>query len=227
MKKKNNPIVVSRDTAIRAALDAIDEYGLEQFNMNMVAERLSIRAPSLYYHFKDKLELLTEVARILLLDADQEKTEPSADWKEGLVATSLAVRRSIMRHPNAAPLLLSHPPRHLALSGYERTMKYLEKAGVPADQHMRIVAGLDAISWGSILFEAVAVSLGFQLYPVYDPGLFPALARAKKLSPLSDEELFAGTMRTFLAGLDTQIDTHVAPAAPKAKKPGPKPRKKT
>ena len=201
MANKKAP-TIARDVAIRAALDAIDEVGLDAFNLAMVAQSLGVRTPSLYYHFKDKSEVLAEVARRVLLDADEELEPNATDWKEALIAASCAVRRSILRHPNAAPLLLIYPPRHIAIGGYERTMKFLERHQVPVEFHMRIVAGLDAISWGATLFEAMARSRGFQLYPVYDPTLFPNLARANKVATYDDDLIFASTMRSFLEGLN-------------------------
>ena len=182
MANKKAP-TIARDVAIRAALDAIDDVGLDAFNLAMVAQSLGVRTPSLYYHFKDKSEVLAEVARRVLLDADEE-LEPNAT------------------DPNAAPLLLIYPPRHIAIGGYERTMKFLERHQVPVEFHMRIVAGLDAISWGATLFEAMARSRGFQLYPVYDPTLFPNLARANKVATYDDDLIFASTMRSFLEGLN-------------------------
>ena len=65
----------------------IDEHGLEGFNLALVAKRLGVRAPSLYHHFKDKNELLAEVARLVLLGVPP--LEPKDDtWQEMLIGSS-------------------------------------------------------------------------------------------------------------------------------------------
>src|SRR3546814_3495147 len=46
--------LISRDRAARAALGAIDIHGLEALSLELVAQRLGVKAPSLYYHFKHK-----------------------------------------------------------------------------------------------------------------------------------------------------------------------------
>ena len=66
MARPSKPLI-SRSGAALAALAVIDEAGLEELSLSLVAHKLGVRPPSLYHHFKDKSELLEEVARIMLL----------------------------------------------------------------------------------------------------------------------------------------------------------------
>ena len=59
--------LISRTNAAEAALEVIDEHGLEELSLSLVAKKLGVRPPSLYPHFKDKSELLQEVARLMLV----------------------------------------------------------------------------------------------------------------------------------------------------------------
>ena len=61
MPRPTNPMI-SRRGAAQAALAVIDEHGLDGFSMALVAKRLSVKPPSLYHHFRDRRELLAEVA---------------------------------------------------------------------------------------------------------------------------------------------------------------------
>src|SRR5262249_43379417 len=115
MARPSDPLI-DRDAATRAALNIIDEQGLQNFNLALVANKLGVRAPSLYYHFRDKSEILTEVARTILLDAQRPFKSRPESWIEAKVANSVSVRRSILKHPNATPLLLMHPARHIHLT---------------------------------------------------------------------------------------------------------------
>ena len=54
--------MISRNLAANAALAEIDKLGMEGFGLSDVAARLGVKTPSLYHHFKNKDELLSEVA---------------------------------------------------------------------------------------------------------------------------------------------------------------------
>ncbi len=117
MGRPNKPLI-SRERAARAALGVIDIHGLDALNLGLVAHRMGIKAPSLYYHFKHKAALLEEVARLILADAEAAQAK-DGDWKQAMLSLSVATRRSILQHPNAAPLLLQFFPRYLLLAAYD------------------------------------------------------------------------------------------------------------
>lgn len=200
MPRPRSPLI-SRDGAVRAALEVIDESGLETFNLGSVARKLGVAAPSLYHHFRDKNDILTEVARLMLLEADEPARLPSDDWREALISLAINTRRSILRHPKAAPLLLMHPPRHVALQAYERSLRLFEKKGVPKHLHMPIVNGMDSIVFGASLLTASTRAQEIDAFPIYDPSSFPSLTAAIRANDLDEEEMFIKVARSFLEGL--------------------------
>ena len=214
MARPRSPLI-SRETAVRAGLAVIDELGLDAFSLPLLAKKLSVKAPSLYHHFRDKGEVLAEIARQIMLDADEPRRLPTDDWQEAVVSLSVSAHRSILRHPNAAPLLLLYPPRHVVLSGYERTLRKFEKRGVPPELRMLISVGLDNILMGFALTAAYSRSKGLPPFPVYDPAAFPSFAAAVKANPFGEEQLFIATIRAFLAGV-TNPATALLPPEPGA-----------
>ena len=211
MARPRSPLI-SRETAVRAGLEVIDETGLEAFSLPLLAKKLNVKAPSLYHHFRDKSELLAEIARQIMLDADEPRRLPTDDWQEAVISLSLSALRSIVRHPNAAPLLLLYPPRHIVLSGYERTLRKFEKKGVPPELRMLISVGLDNILMGFAIPASYARAKGLPPFPVYDPAAFPSFAAAVTANPFDEEQLFVATIRAFLAGV-TNPATGLLPAA--------------
>jgi AcrR family transcriptional regulator len=200
MARPRNPLI-SREGAIRAALEVIDEEGLDGFNLGRVAKRLGVAAPSLYHHFRDKNEVLTEVAHLILLEADEPSRLPADDWREALISLAVSARRSILRHPKAAPLLLMHPPRHVALRAYERSLRLFEKKGVPKELHIPIVSGMDSIVFGAALLTSSARAQGIDAFPIFDPSNFPSLTAAIKANEMDEEAIFIRVARSFLEGV--------------------------
>ena len=49
---------VNRDMVARAGLKLLNDVGLEQLTLRLLAKELKIQAPTVYWHFKSKEELL-------------------------------------------------------------------------------------------------------------------------------------------------------------------------
>lgn len=199
MARPSKPLI-SREAAAKAALDVIDEVGLDRLSLDRVAKKLRIQPPSLYHHFKDKAELLGEVARLILTDLPDLKTE-GASYEERLVALCVSTRRSLLRHPNASVLLLQFFPRHLLLKAYERAAS---EDPYPAEFHMAVIEGTEKLTFGSALFAAAAQAQGVKSFPPFDVEKYPLVARAVASNPFDDERLFEATIRIFLAGVAEQ-----------------------
>jgi TetR/AcrR family tetracycline transcriptional repressor len=126
-RRKRRPLDQSQ--VVRAALALLDEVGLDELTMRRLAERLGVKAASLYRHVRDKDELL-----VLLGDEISGKiplVSPSGTWREQLTEMAWNVRRGLLVHRDAARLLAVTPPfgprrlRHI-----ESVLKVLRLAGL-------------------------------------------------------------------------------------------------
>ncbi len=195
MGRPSQPLV-SKLRAAKAALEVIDEHGLSSLTLAATAKRMGVSAPAFYHHFKDKDALLAEVAWSLL-DDNTPAHRVSKIWEEQFISAAIATRRSILKHPNAAILLLQFFPRHLFLPGYNRWVK---SCPLPPRYHMTILEGAEKLTFGSVLFEASATSSGKSPTPDFDGDKLPALYQAMKKSPYEGERLFEETLRVFFLG---------------------------
>jgi len=200
--------LITRERAARAALGVIDVQGLDSLSLELVARRIGVKAPSLYYHFKDKSELLSEVARLLLVDVELPEWDADA-WEESVVRLLVAVRRSILRHPNAAPLLLQFFPKQLLLPTYDR---YAAGYPLPGEWRMMMIEGLEKLTFGSAFFEAAARARAIEPMPAFDHARLPSLAAAIRANSLDDEGLFVETIKAFIAGCKARQDSRDAAA---------------
>lgn len=202
--------LISRERATRAALELIDIHGLDTLTLGHVARRIGVRAPSLYHHFHDKAELLSEVARLLLVDIDL-PADDGTDWDDALIQLCVATRRSILQHPNAAPLMLQFFPRHLLLAGYDHWVRHCP---LRAEDWMVMIEGTEKLTFGSALFEAAYRSRGIEPMPAFPPERLPYLAQAVRSNPHDDEGLFIAALRCFLAGFSRTAD-RPSPTSPR------------
>ncbi|GGE00283.1 hypothetical protein GCM10011529_03070 [Polymorphobacter glacialis] len=189
--------LITRRAAADAALSLIDSGGLDGLSLQAVARVLGVSAPSLYHHFRDKEELLTQVARCFLEEIGHQQERWSDDWETRTIELSLATRRVALRHPNAAPLALRFFPRKLMLPAYERS---LVDCPYPPQFHAVILEAVEKFTYGSALFAAAAEAHHTPAMPPVDEAHFPYLASAIAAAPASDEDLHVEALRALLDG---------------------------
>src|SRR5215475_8972160 len=93
---------------VRAALALLDEVGLDDLTMRRLADRLNVKAASLYRHVRNKDELL-----VLLGDEISSEiplVRPSGSWENQLKEMARNVRKGLLAHRDAARLLAITPP---------------------------------------------------------------------------------------------------------------------
>ncbi|NUK59536.1 TetR/AcrR family transcriptional regulator C-terminal domain-containing protein [Streptomyces lunaelactis] len=95
---------LDRTRVARTALRLLNEVGLDGLTLRAIAKELDVKAPALYWHFKDKQALLDEMATEMLrrMAADILEAEPPADWREGLAAAMRGLREHLLRYRDGA-----------------------------------------------------------------------------------------------------------------------------
>lgn len=186
---------------VETALRMIDEDGLEEFSLPKLAAQLKVRTPSLYHHFADKAEILADVAREIVLEARLPRRRPADSWMEWFVSLGLSFRRAVLRHRRAAPVLLQYLPRDVLIRTYEDSARFLAEVGVPTELRALIIDGMDKLTLGAVLTEAMKDPADrARIFSGVDPDSLPVLAAAMNVNSYSAEDLYAESIRCFLRG---------------------------
>ncbi|WP_373083447.1 TetR/AcrR family transcriptional regulator [Zhongshania sp.] len=195
MGRPSKPII-TKELAAKAALSVIDRQGIAGMSLQLVAQELGVKAPSLYYHFENKAELLAEVVRYILLEASISEEEHFDNWRDALVDLTLSIRESILLHPRAAPLLMDFFPRHLILQTYEF---WISKFDIPVEKRMMVVDGMEKLTFGSAMLGAMSRVNGKDPMPSFSPTQFPHLNAATTANQLDETAMFVATAKAFLS----------------------------
>jgi TetR/AcrR family transcriptional regulator, tetracycline repressor protein len=117
-------IVMDAATITTAALDALDDVGLDRLSMRAVAARLGVQVGGLYYYLPDKSALLRSMANDICRAAlaDFEATEVTGDWDAAARALCHSVRGAIRSRRDAARVLATGP-----LNGSVEAMALMER----------------------------------------------------------------------------------------------------
>jgi AcrR family transcriptional regulator len=120
------PLTTRAREIVVAARELLDEHGPDALTMRRLAERLGIRAPSLYKHLPDKAALEVAVIATGLEDLAVILEEARYAVAEPLAALTAAYRAFARTHPHLYLLMTSRPlPREDLPAGVE------ERAAAP------------------------------------------------------------------------------------------------
>lgn len=132
---------LDRDTVVARALALVDAEGLEALTIRRLAVDLGVTPMALYWHFRNKDELLDALVEHLLgtVRLPAVPAVGGRDWAEQLHAALTAFAAALRPHPAIAPLiqarvLFSAPGLALA----ERALGLLREGGFTAEQAAQI-----------------------------------------------------------------------------------------
>lgn len=201
MARPSTPLI-SREATVTAALEIIDAEGIDALSLPRLARELNVKAPSLYHHFKDKDEILAAVSVAIVRKTVFPRKPATGDWAEWFTQLCLNFRTAVLRHRNAAPLLLQFMPRDLLTDLYESAAIYLGQCGVPAEMHVQILDGLEKLALGATIAEATRPPSRARLqFEHADPERHPVLTAAGKANQLNPRQIFEHTVRSYLLGV--------------------------
>lgn len=125
------PPGLSRERLVEAALALMDADGLEGLSMRGIADRLGVKAASLYWHVRDRRELLELVAGSVL---DGVVLPGDGPWRTGVSGVLDELRGLLGRYPNLAPLLVEARGVLASSPPGVRLVALLHGAGLPQDE---------------------------------------------------------------------------------------------
>lgn len=203
---------LDQDQIVEAALELLDDHGLAGVTTRRVAERLGVKSASLYWHIRDREQLLGLLSDRIVADARW--PEPSGNWRVTTEALMSEYLRCLLEHRDAARVVAGRPPLGPnRLRGAEMLLGALLSVGM---------SDAEAIDAGLVLTTYV---VGFALErqaaegsspsdAVADPDRYPTLARLSRAVPASGWARFEEGLSLILDGLASRLPAkNVARAA--------------
>ena len=138
-----------RDEILEVAVTVLEEAGPEALTMRELADRMGIRAPSLYKHVQDKDDIVAGVQEWALRDLARHL---SAVPGQGLVALAEAYRSWARAHPRLYEVATRRPlARERIAPGVEQAAAAPLVTAVGGDEH--VARALWALAHGLVDLE--------------------------------------------------------------------------
>jgi len=144
---------LTRDQVVEAALGLLRDDGLDALTMRRLAAALDVQAPALYWHVRDKQELLDAMADAVTLATGMGPPEPGETWQEWLRRRAIGYRAAISRYRDGARLVANARLRPVTIAAFETELAALVAAGFTPLLAMSTIATLTHYIHGFVLQE--------------------------------------------------------------------------
>ncbi len=206
---------ISPEAVIRAALEVLDEEGLDDVTLRKIASKLDIRAPTLYWHFKNKSDLIDDMAEVILKDGGMYDLKPPKDggaWAEWLAQTAHSLRRAMVSHRDGGRVVAGASFRSNAMKKLKSTnVLVLNEAGFDP---LHSILGSETVTdyvWGYVIEEQATPPLTLDDMPglrerMEEPDMVLVGQAMTELMKRPPEELFDWGLQIILSGLKKALE---------------------
>jgi AcrR family transcriptional regulator len=163
-RRPGRPATIDTAQIVGAAVEVIDEAGLDACTMRSVAERLGVTPMSIYRHVADKAELLGCIPDSLLEpvvdDVVRKRRALSA-----LAAVANGLGDVLDAHPNLAPLFHQPTPGPAMVRAGSHCVELLINEGCPPKDAFEVLRSLVALVVGqAVTTHGTRNGLGTRLF---------------------------------------------------------------
>ena len=119
---------LTRERLVEAALALVNEEGLEGLSMRALADRLDVKAASLYWHVRDRRELLDLLADSILDGVRAPRS--GTGWRKNVLAGGSGVAKAVAAQKDAGRILLEAPEALRRSDVFHGVVDQLRSAGL-------------------------------------------------------------------------------------------------
>ncbi|EBG7836871.1 tetracycline resistance transcriptional repressor TetR [Salmonella enterica] len=140
------------NTVIRAALDLLNEVGVDGLTTRKLAERLGVQQPALYWHFRNKRALLDALAEAMLAE-NHTHSVPRADddWRSFLIGNARSFRQALLAYRDGARIHAGTRPGAPQMETADAQLRFLCEAGFSAGDAVNALMTISYFTVGAVL----------------------------------------------------------------------------
>ncbi|MER6219835.1 TetR/AcrR family transcriptional regulator C-terminal domain-containing protein [Streptomyces sp900105755] len=198
---------LDRRRVAETALRLLNEVGLEGLTLRAIAKELDVKAPALYWHFKDKQALLDEMATEMYRRMVAEtRLDPTESWQNVLRTTGRGLRTALLGYRDGAKVFsgsrftgIEHAPEQ------EAYLRVMTEAGFTLAQAVRAGLTTNAYVIGFVIEEQGVVPLPGERREGYDIEERARLLAGFPLAAEAGREMFDDYDQHFEEGLEIVV----------------------
>ena len=150
-------MTLQRSHIVAAALQLLNQDGLEGVTVRKVATQLNVHVGGLYWHVKNKQDLLDEMANTILSEefATLQPPEPGQVWAEWLVEIAQRLRKAMLAYREGGRIVAgAHLHRAVTLAQlFASIVDALRAEGFGADEARWLRVTVVSYTFGFVIEE--------------------------------------------------------------------------
>jgi len=168
---------LSVESIVDAAMEIVDDAGIDALTMRELSKRLGTKSASLYHHIQDRDTLIDQMIARVMESIDLTSID-HPDLPTALLGQALAFLDAVAGHPNLAEMIAIRPVRSSAsFTYYELMLARLTQAGMAPDDALCVLYAIDDYVLGAAVNNNDNIDLDGR------EAEFPLLARARGATP--------------------------------------------
>jgi AcrR family transcriptional regulator len=198
---------LDREAIVKAALRLLDREGFEGLTLRRLAKELRVQAAALYWHFKNKQELLDEMATQVFRDGFRDLGMPPGElpWQHWCRQLAAAERQILLRYREGAKMFSGTYLTDASMyAPMEASLEKLTTDGFPLGMALNALSTIHCYVVGFTVEEQAVWPNPGKRDQRYAPEKRAARLDKNKfpLTLKAGEELFTAPDRRFGLGLD-------------------------
>lgn len=147
-------MALERQDVVDAAMAISDAEGLDKVTLRAIASRLGVQAPTLYWHVRNKAEVIDALGDAILSEALAALDQiGDGTWQRWLEDAAVSLRHALLSHRDGARIVSSAVGSLGRADFNERGMARLVADDVPLQRARLLVIGVERFTLGFILEE--------------------------------------------------------------------------
>lgn len=160
MSGRRNPDLTREKIAARA-LELLEEVGLDGLSMRRLAAGLDVQSPALYWHFRDKRQLLDHMADAIVRSAGMGPPRENESWQAWLARRGHAYREALLGHRDGARIVsTAHSLSPETVARFDEELAAMTALGFTPALALRTVTIVNQYVTGYVLQEQAARPAG-------------------------------------------------------------------
>jgi TetR/AcrR family tetracycline transcriptional repressor len=146
-------VALTRDQVVETAIRLLDENGLDALTLRRLAAELGVSAPTLYWHVRDKRELLDLMVVEMATRHRVRQPPPSADldFADSVAEAFRRQYHAIVAHRDGARVFAGNRPTEASMPYIERYLSRWVGEGFPPGEALTTILALGDFVIGAAL----------------------------------------------------------------------------
>jgi TetR/AcrR family tetracycline transcriptional repressor len=210
----NVKVGLDREMVIQTALELLNEVGLDGLTTRRLADKLGVKQPAIYWHFRNKRDLLDEMAARMVSDGRTPGPMTRDTWMHSFKEDARGFRRALLQYRDGARIHAGTRPDARMFASLNRRVHAMCEAGLSAPDAVRALMVMSHYVVGSVIEEQASnENTRAMMHESFtpDPDTYPTLAHGVSIMRHDDAAVgFEFGLDALVTGLAAKLDATAA-----------------